>query len=447
MAGERITGGQASIAALALSAALIASPAFGGDWTQAYIGVGMGADVLTADGQVDLAGGDSVRGSAPVGGDLGLSITAGADYQLNSSFVVGAFVTYDWSNIDTTASITDGFNSASANLLKIDQSWTVGGRFGVLATPSTLIYALLGYTWLELDDMSFSAFGQSASFALPDANGWTVGGGFEHKLSNNVSLRGEYRYTDFGQETLLDVPGLASITGDGSLHVARLVAAYRFGGSQDAPAPETAAPPRNWTGAYFGGGVGVEAFVRDLDVNVPFVGASASLDGLGGGSFGGGLVAGYDVMLTPTVVGGVFGSFDWSNSEFTVSASALGQSVSAEFLSLDRSFTIAGRLGLVIDNDALVYALAGYSRVELNDLTLSGGGASVTLAFPTLDGFTVGGGFERLISDNVSLRAEYRYTMLDDVSIPIVAGLADMDIDSSLHSAKLTATYRFHGGQ
>lgn len=437
----------AAVAAI-VPALTLDRPAAAGEWTQGYLGLGLGADLLTARGSIeDPSGTNVIRGSAPVGGDLGVSITAGTDYQLARHFVVGAFVTFDWSNIETTASITDGIQSARANLLKIDQGWTVGGRVGVLATQSTLIYALLGYTWLELDDISVSALGQTMSFGLPDANGWTVGTGFEHKISQNVSLRGEYRYTQFGQEKLFEDPAIGTVTSDANLHVARLVAAYRFGGTDAAQEPVAETPVRNWTGVYIGGGLGAEAFVRDLDISVPAFGASASLDGLGGGSFGGTLLAGYDVMVAPHVLAGVFASYDWSNAEFQVSASALGTDVSAEFLSLDESWTIGARMGWLLANDALIYGLAGYSRVGLNDTTLSAGPISVTLNFPTLDGIAIGGGFEKLISPNMTLRAEYRYTMLDDVTVPIVAGFAAMDIDSSLHSAKLTATYRFNAGK
>lgn len=86
----------------------MASPAAAGDWTQAYIGAGLGADVLTAQGQVLSGNGDAITGSAPIGGDLGISVTAGADYQIDQTFVAGAFVSYDWSNIDTGAVLTVG---------------------------------------------------------------------------------------------------------------------------------------------------------------------------------------------------------------------------------------------------------------------------------------------------------------------------------------------------
>ncbi len=446
LVGDDMHGSPYRAPLAALFGLAAAMPAAAGDWTQFYIGGGLGADVLTGQGRIDDGSGDVISGEAPIGGDLGLSLTAGADYQLNSHFLVGAFATYDWSNIDTHASITDGFDTVSANLLKVDQSWTVGARIGVLATPSSLIYALLGYSWLDVDDISVTAFGLSQSIALPDPKGWTIGAGFEHKLNQKVSLRGEYRYTDFGDEVLSAGAGIGSITADSQNHTARLVAAYRFGGTGHDTDADAAGNTHNWTGAYFGGGVGVDAFVRDLDVSVPIVGITGDLSGLGGGGFAGNLIAGYDVMLTPRVLAGVFGSYDWSTTEFTVSASVLGDDFSAEFLSLDKSWTAGARAGLVLSNDVLLYGLIGYTHVMLNDTTLSGVGSSVTLNFPSLDGVTFGGAFEKFITDTLSLRAEYRYTALENASIPVIAGVADMNIDSSMHSAKLILTYRFAAG-
>lgn len=435
-----ITSARAPILALIGLAAAV--PALAEDWTQGYIGLGIGADVLTGRGDVVTAGGDAVHGEAPFGGDLGLSVTIGADYQVNSVFVVGAFATYDWSNIDTNASITDGVDTVTANLIKIDSGWTVGGRLGVLATPASMIYALLGYSWMNYDDIKVSGIGQSFNFALPDTSGWTVGLGFEHKLNHNVSLRGEYRYTEFSKETVFSDPTIGSVSGESQNHSARLVAAYRFGGSDSSETGSAPALAHNWGGLYIGGGIGVDAYVRDLEVGIAGI-AGGSLSGLGGGGFGGTLIAGYDVPVASNVIAGVFANYDWSNSRFEVSASSGGTDVSAELLSLDDSWTVGARLGLVMPNDVLMYGLAGYSRVQFNEASFSANANSVTLPFPSLDGLTLGGGFEKDIGKNLSLRAEYRYTMLEDTSIVIVPGVAALNIDSSMHSAKLIATYRF----
>lgn len=404
------------------------------NWTQGYLGVGIGADAMTSEIHGDLCCLGASE-SGPVGGDLGLSITAGADYQLNSHFVVGAFVSYDWSNIETTASVSDGIDTVSASLLNINQSWTVGGRFGVLATPSTLLYALLGYTWLDVEDIGF------LSLPLTDSTGWTSGFGFEHKLAGGLSVRGEYSFTHFGRETLLDTPFIGVITADADKHTARLIAAYRFGGSPNTEPADPSPPARFTGGAYIGGGIGLEALPQDIGIDDPFFGPSAKIDGVGSGSFGGTIIAGYDVMIAPRIIAGAFASYDFSNG----GSSSSGFGVGAQLFALDDSWTIGARAGLTVTDDSLFYGLVGYTRVNpaFADEQLN----LVGLKIPDLEGVTIGGGFEKLITPNLSLRAEYRYTMLDDTTIAVIPGFIDIDVGSALHSAKLTATYRFTTGE
>ena len=70
--------------------------------------------------------------------------------------------------------------------------------------------------------------------------GWTIGGGLEWAISNNWSLAGEYRHTDFGRRaTTFDIPSgldagpiFATGTSSSKLTVDQVTARlnYRFGG-------------------------------------------------------------------------------------------------------------------------------------------------------------------------------------------------------------------------
>lgn len=84
------------------------------------------------------------------------------------------------------------------NELELDWTVSVIGRAGYLATPTTLLYGLAGWTYghFEVEDTWFAG-SQIDDFG---SHGVTVGGGFEQRLSEKWSLRGEYRYTDFGKE-------------------------------------------------------------------------------------------------------------------------------------------------------------------------------------------------------------------------------------------------------
>ena len=73
---------------------------------------------------------------------------------------------------------------------------------GYLTSPSTLVFVSAGYTELSVSDFTANLSGGATNVAVaatvPTIAGSFVGAGFETKLTTSVSLRGEYRFTDFG---------------------------------------------------------------------------------------------------------------------------------------------------------------------------------------------------------------------------------------------------------
>ncbi len=114
---------------------------------------------------------------------------------LGDRIVVGAFVDFDWSNID---------RGYSTNHLTIDRSWNIGGRAGYLVTPNTLLYGTAGYTrahwdnegWWDIDDGGPIVEGRDERWF----NGYFLGGGVETRLRGNFFVRGEVRYANYGSE-------------------------------------------------------------------------------------------------------------------------------------------------------------------------------------------------------------------------------------------------------
>ncbi len=72
---------------------------------------------------------------------------------------------------------------------------SVRGRLGV-AFDRVLVYGTGGVAFGDLSN-TYAFNGLNASLSHTRV-GYTVGGGVEYAISNNWSLRGEYRYTDFG---------------------------------------------------------------------------------------------------------------------------------------------------------------------------------------------------------------------------------------------------------
>lgn len=176
-------------------------PAF--TWSGFYIGVNGGYGW----GKWDDGSGDSFSSNGGLAGG-----TIGANYQVNQ-FVVGVEGDFDWSGMkwDQSLPITTGLGgpingTATANY-KNEWLGTFAARFGV-AVDRTLFYVKGGgavtnekYSMSVTDVPSGVTFGESDSFTRW---GWMVGGGIEYAVTNNVSLKAEYNYIDFGSnnETL-----------------------------------------------------------------------------------------------------------------------------------------------------------------------------------------------------------------------------------------------------
>ena len=74
--------------------------------------------------------------------------------------------------------------------------------------------------------MCFAAAAGTAD--LPNFHGATFGGGFEKLITDNVSVRAEYRNTRLGTQTGYPAPGLDSTLADSTINTVRLLLAYRL---------------------------------------------------------------------------------------------------------------------------------------------------------------------------------------------------------------------------
>jgi outer membrane immunogenic protein len=158
-------------------------------------------------------------GQSVLGGGFG-----GFDYQVSDRFVIGALGEIAAANPQSTLSVSAGGAGASVNISP-NFSWSAMARLGWLATQSTLLYAVGGYTG-ESVTSSATAFagGTGATFSTNTMlSGWTVGPGIEARIADGWSSKLEYRYSEYGTQTV--VPG---ITVQPSTHTVRLGLAYKF---------------------------------------------------------------------------------------------------------------------------------------------------------------------------------------------------------------------------
>jgi outer membrane immunogenic protein len=209
-------------------------PAPSWNWTGFYIGGGIGAGAVVHDvtvsesRQPDLLaltlseGGGNVLSFDGVGGEgIFGTIIVGYDRLIRPGWVAGVFADFDFSGISTDLSIPHYFSAS----LDHRHSWSIGARLGMLSSPTTLWYAAAGYTQAEFD---FSSSEYIHGLSSPTFHGYFVGGGVESLLHGNWSLRLEYRFSQFGSETVFDYDGLR-VDLEPSMHTARLLLTYKFG--------------------------------------------------------------------------------------------------------------------------------------------------------------------------------------------------------------------------
>ncbi len=154
-------------------------------WTGLYlggqIGYAWGTDTLTV---YPFGGGTNFMPNGVVGG-----AHVGYNLQMNQ-FVAGLEGDVEGTGIN---------RSYSPGVIiygtKIPVEGSIRARLGV-AFDRVLLYATGGVEFADIQN-NFSGFPGYTQFSQGRA-GWTIGGGLEYAVTNNWSVRAEYRFADFG---------------------------------------------------------------------------------------------------------------------------------------------------------------------------------------------------------------------------------------------------------
>jgi outer membrane immunogenic protein len=142
----------------------------------------------------------------------------GYNLQINQ-WVVGLEGSVDGTSLSTSTNaslpILGGLFNVNANT-SANIEGSIRGRVGI-AWDRALIYATGGVAFGGFNtnysiygtDVFGNTFAGQNSFSNTRV-GWTVGGGIQYAVTNNWSVRAEYRYTDFGSINNGLFPGIAS---------------------------------------------------------------------------------------------------------------------------------------------------------------------------------------------------------------------------------------------
>jgi outer membrane immunogenic protein len=180
------------------------------NWTGGYVNGGVGYGLWAADESTTAVPGAA---NPPVVVAQRLSgkgwfgrAGVGYDYQFSPRIVGGVFGDFDISSLKGT--IQDA-GAGLAGETKQTWSWAAGGRIGWLIAPDTLSYINVGYTEAHYSGATMNSMVTAAPFfglTTPafTASGWFSGGGVEAAIAPGWFWRNEYRYAEYGNESVTD---------------------------------------------------------------------------------------------------------------------------------------------------------------------------------------------------------------------------------------------------
>lgn len=181
-------------------------------WTGFYVSAGIGYSFGSPKLGVDT-GGTTASNEVNLRGEHGApAVTVGYDFQFARRWVAGIFADY--------ALGSTGLEGPVA--VAIDNQWAIGARFGVLATPSTLLYASAGYTGAD-----FAASQGVPSIANTAVGGFFVGFGGEQALNRNLSFKVDYRFSDYEDVEGAFTNSIVTFE-DNTVHSLRLGLSWKF---------------------------------------------------------------------------------------------------------------------------------------------------------------------------------------------------------------------------
>jgi len=172
-------------------------------WTGFYIGVNGGGGRLNATQNHYTSDGvcaDERQFSCTLNASGGIFGLQGGYNVQSRNFVYGIEGDYDWAGLSKTQS---GLPNSSVVRAKVDWLASVRGRMG-LAVDDTLVYVTGGVAFAGVKSGWGGGYSGTANTCCDvtsgSRTGWVVGGGVEHMLTPNWTIRAEGLYYDLGTD-------------------------------------------------------------------------------------------------------------------------------------------------------------------------------------------------------------------------------------------------------
>ncbi|GAA2849584.1 outer membrane immunogenic protein [Aminobacter aminovorans] len=168
-------------------------------------------------------------------------VATGFDEDLDSDgFIGGVHAGYNWQSGQVVygiegdfefAAVDGGYRLDNDNGTDFDMNWqaSIRGRLGFVPMERLLVYGTVGAAFANLEYTYVSAGTTFESFDETKV-GWTAGAGIEYAVTDNITTRLEYRYTDFGSVSNLSSVAFPGFTydHDPQFHAVRVGLSYKF---------------------------------------------------------------------------------------------------------------------------------------------------------------------------------------------------------------------------
>jgi outer membrane immunogenic protein len=179
---------------------LLVTPVQAGDFNGGYLGAHVGG----AWGDVEVKNDSPGVNPGPFNYNLDASFfgggTAGYNWQ-HQSFLIGIEGDIGYLDPQGEGRIPSAAPSPNYQALTLDSGFyaDITARLGV-TFDRTLVYAKGGYAYFDGEAMQATTKLGYAPTPTDGFSGWVLGGGIEHFIAPNLSLKAEYLHFDFGTE-------------------------------------------------------------------------------------------------------------------------------------------------------------------------------------------------------------------------------------------------------
>jgi outer membrane immunogenic protein len=195
-----------------------------------------------------------------------------------------------------------------------------------------------------------------------------------------------------------------------------------------------------WTGFYVGAAFGAGGAVNRLDTSGGNF--SAGFNGAGGSGVLGSIYGGVDYQITPRGVLGLLAELSYSGFQGGASAQVPGAFANVNS-NTGLGWAVLARAGVLANPSTLLYLVGGYAgqNIHTDGFANVGAAAASFSNNQTVNGWTIGPGFETGLMGNWTGKLEYRYSQFGRTTL---AG-SNIGLNPSNHAIRAGLTYRFGG--